>query len=590
MAFSRLTLPSLTTSLPPTSSSSSSSSPLTPLSELSAVSTINTSSLGTPATTSDSSGKQYKSYITYPDHPFPPRQLTPPPKSRFVPFFESISKEAVSSSQSPPVFSRRGSLGDDESSPTIDPISLPFSAAVTKQVQRNPIFISRSTFVDTAPKSAPLTGRFFADSPWTSPRLSHANTLSDASSSGLASSHANEVIMSLRHQVNLKSHRLQLAEAEITRLSNAYSVAIEEKTRYSEAFFHARKHIEDLESFIHKNELAVPGLEGEKQPLRLADPSSQPSTNRLQTIPLWQNEVKENGSAMSEFDVNEGAQENKEALADVATAPEPPTEEAFLTVLTRIPDMPAEIIISSLADRFRSPSFDYVRWLNTNGLQLPRSAAKLAPMSWEDRLRLDSMGLEKLGVTDAGERAYILRVFKAIAEGEDPHLHSTFLSSNFSEEQYVTIMREQRIDKHVPHLAGIPWPVRLFVDEEDLRLLNVQKAGARGTIMTVFGGLRKGGPRPDPRPRRGAKKSKRVKQDAAATNKPSDNHSTGNNLPSHKLSGDKKPASGKAMIGRPGPRMANSRDKASFAQGNAHLATNNRNGYSGNNPWYTARV
>jgi hypothetical protein len=152
-------------------------------------------------------------------------------------------------------------------------------------------------------------------------------------------------------------------------------------------------------------------------------------------------------------------------------------------------------------------------------------------------------------------------------------------------------MREQRIDKHVPHLAGIPWPVRLFVDEEDLRLLNVQKAGARGTIMTVFGGLRKGGPRPDPRPRRGAKKSKRVKQDAAASTKSSDSHPTGNNLPPHKLSGDKKSTTNKAMIGRPGPRMANSRDKASFAQGTVHLAANNRNGHSGNNnPWYSARV
>jgi len=81
----------------------------------------------------------------------------------------------------------------------------------------------------------------------------------------------------------------------------------------------------------------------------------------------------------------------------------------------------------------------------------------------------------------------------------------------------VTIMREQRIDKHVPNLSGIPWPLRLFVDEEDLTLLQVQKAGARGTIMTVFSGLRKGSPRPEPRPRRGTKKSKRAKQEAAMT-------------------------------------------------------------------------
>lgn len=70
-------------------------------------------------------------------------------------------------------------------------------------------------------------------------------------------------------------------------------------------------------------------------------------------------------------------------------------------------------------------------------------------------------------------------------------------------------MREQRIDKHVPNLANIPWPQRLFLNEQDLEKLEVQKAGARGTILTVFGGLRKGCPRPDPRPRRGTKKTRR---------------------------------------------------------------------------------
>lgn len=92
-----------------------------------------------------------------------------------------------------------------------------------------------------------------------------------------------------------------------------------------------------------------------------------------------------------------------------------------------------------------------------------------------------------------------------------PGLHPTIASKDFKEQDYAVLMREQRIDKHIPNLANVPWPRRLFLDEEDLDTLEIKKAGARGTILTVFAGLRKGNPRPDPRPRRGTKKTRRAR-------------------------------------------------------------------------------
>ena len=124
-------------------------------------------------------------------------------------------------------------------------------------------------------------------------------------------------------------------------------------------------------------------------------------------------------------------------------------------------------------------------------------------------------------------------------------------------------MREQRIDKHVPNLSGIPWPFRLFVDEEDLTTLQVQKAGARGTIITVFGGLRKGGARPDPRPRRGTKKSKRTKHFSSDhVLSTLEINTTGDRLCGNGFLGDKAHAQPmKLRMGRPGPRMMGSFDK-----------------------------
>lgn len=147
-------------------------------------------------------------------------------------------------------------------------------------------------------------------------------------------------------------------------------------------------------------------------------------------------------------------------------------------------------------------------------------------------------------------------------------------------------MREQRIDKHVPNLSGIPWPLRLFVDEDDLALIQVQKAGARGTIMTVFGGLRKGGARPDPRPRRGTKKSKRAKMEAAASAANTEESSYPENAThAHpRSSSDRKGPNMKVMTGYQGPRMTGSRDKGAFTP--AHNQSHSSNSGS----WYGHRV
>jgi hypothetical protein len=97
---------------------------------------------------------------------------------------------------------------------------------------------------------------------------------------------------------------------------------------------------------------------------------------------------------------------------------EPVTDEIYHTVLTRISEMPSEVIMASMDKEFLSPDFDFIQWLNTNGLELPESTKKLAGMSWEDRLRLDGPSLEHLGITNAKDRSYIMRVLKVIAEGE----------------------------------------------------------------------------------------------------------------------------------------------------------------------------
>lgn len=414
MAFARSPLPPLTTYLPPIGSSSSSSSPLTPFSELDTESASPRNSLTTPTTASDAP-KPFKNYITYPEPSLPPRQLTPPPKSRFVPLFESISRAANSPTNS----SRRGSLGDDEASPAVATVSLPFSSAVTKQMRKSLSLTSNYISFEPALKSAPLTSTSFSTSPWSRhiPLPASADGFQDHLSHTEA---LNDVIRALRHQLNVKSHRLQTAETEIARLSNAYSSLAEEKTKAMENHARARKRIEELEAMLYSDDRNGFRREmGDVHRRTISQPRL--SAPREQRALIWPSDTRKKAQTPVE------SEEKDDPLPADETDPSPPSEpvseEAYQTVRTRIPEMPADVIIASLAEVFLSPDFDFLQWIDTNGLQLPESAKKLALMTWEDRLRLDAEDLDLLGVSDSADRSYIMRVLKAIAEGEVCRFH-----------------------------------------------------------------------------------------------------------------------------------------------------------------------
>lgn len=544
MAYSRFTLPSLTTSIPPTSSSSSSSSPLTPLSELNLLSNT-LSGILTPNTSLDVR-KSTSGYITYPEPSFPPRQLTPPPKSRFVPLFESISK----STETEYDFSRRGSLGDDEASPAHGAHSLPFSPVISKQTRKNLSLTVVSSSVEPALKSAPLTSSF-SGSLW--------GCHSGKSASLNESLH--ETIRTLQHQLNATTQRLRSADAEVARLTGAYQQSLEDKEKLLFNYSRAQKRVEELEVLL-KGELPHyrhPTSLDMRGPINWTPYQSTSLTAKENKGLTWQEELTRKVSP--EQRRNEGhCEPSEDTTAETAATVEPVTEEAYKTVLTKIPEMPSEVIISTLAPAFLASGFNWNNWLESNGLELPRSARLLSNMNWDERLSLDSAKLGEVGVTNENDKSYIMRILKAIAEGEEPHLHSSLRGAGFTPDHYVAIMREQRIDKHVPNLSGIPWPLRLFVDEEDLMTLQVQKAGARGTIITVFGGLRKGGPRPDPRPRRGTKKSKRTRSDHVLATL--EINTAGDKSSGNRFIGDKSRAQPiKFGMGRPTAHMAGSLDK-----------------------------
>lgn len=408
MAFARSSLPVLTTSLPPNGSSSSSSSPLTPFSELGPEYNTLRSRLTTPTTTPDVP-KPCTSYITYPEPAVPPRQLTPPPKSRFVPLFESISKAA----NSPTDLSRRGSLGDDEASPIAPPISLPFSSAVTTQMRKRLSLTSNHMSIEPTLKSAPLSGSSFGNSPWT--RHCALSASADILHDHLShTEQLNDVIRSLRHQLNVKTHRLHTAEAEVARLSSAYASLADEKAKLVEDYAHARARIDDLEAKICAEERCT--FRRDIRDSHQTTSQSRRSLTREPRTPIWAMDHGKRGvtpldSEAKEEQVPADEKDNSPPALSVSA-------EAYQSVLTRIPEMPSDVIVASLAEVFLSPDFDFLQWLGTNGLQLPESAKLLADLSWEDRLRLGAGDLDRLGVRSASDRSYIMRVLKAIAKGE----------------------------------------------------------------------------------------------------------------------------------------------------------------------------
>lgn len=417
MAHSRFTLPALTTSrLPMAESSSSSSSPLTPLSELSATSNASRTSLITPTSSSDA--KPSKSYITYPDHSFPPRPLTPPPKSRFVNLFESISSAA----QPPSASSRCGSI-EDEETPFVSN-SLSFASSTTKQIPRNLTLPQRGAWIEPALKSAPMTTSTRSAPSW-GPFSSVPHSPPVASRGILQSSpqidQLHSTVLSLRHQLTIKSFALHTAEAEITRLSEAYSAMAQERASLEERCAFMQQRLDELDLLMGNQETGVFPLDCERINMMNSYGVTQ-SIPREQELKTWDVEIVKKevgliGRPSFHRTETETAQLD-DCLTDKIAVLELPDDEARHTVLTRTPEMPADIIVARLADVFLSPEFDFEEWIAASGLQLPSSIKSLAPLTWEDRLKLDSNGLKEMGVADVEERSYIMRVLKSIAEGE----------------------------------------------------------------------------------------------------------------------------------------------------------------------------
>ena len=93
--------------------------------------------------------------------------------------------------------------------------------------------------------------------------------------------------------------------------------------------------------------------------------------------------------------------------------------------------------------------------------------------------------------------------------------------------------------------------------------------------MTVFSGLRKGGARPDPRPRRGTKKSKRAKTGAIPNSIITDESSYPENAAHPRPSAERRGMTMKITMGHQGPRMAGPREKGAFAPAHHHSLSSN---------------
>jgi hypothetical protein len=212
------------------------------------------------------------------------------------------------------------------------------------------------------------------------------------------------IVLSLRYQLNEKSFALQTAEAEIARLAEAYSNILLDHNKSEEKHNSAQKRLDELEAQLSKREQGAHHKNVEKPPHMRQE--SKPRNN----------EMSKNRPNFRKAEIE--TTQPDDCLTDRAAPIELPDDEARLRVLIRIPEMPADIVVPRLADTFLSPDFNFEKWIATNGLQLPSSIKVLTPLTWTDRLKLDSAKMEGMGITNAEDRSYILRVFKSIAEGE----------------------------------------------------------------------------------------------------------------------------------------------------------------------------
>jgi hypothetical protein len=231
MAFKSYPLPSITTSLPGnppapvTASSTAESSPITPLSELSGSSNLTPSSCSASA----------RNYVTYPTGVTPPRQLTPPPTSRFVPLFKSYSKpdNLEDTPSSVPV-----SRGHRSASAILDKS---FSPTISRPAPSPLTLAPASVHVEQPPKSAPM--RTSHPAPWHTPSQAaeHIEKL-------------NDIIAGLRHQLTLKSFDLETSQAELTRISDAYAILVREKAKITDKYIRVKQRLDELEVQVQADE------------------------------------------------------------------------------------------------------------------------------------------------------------------------------------------------------------------------------------------------------------------------------------------------------------------------------------------------
>lgn len=391
-----LKLPAISTaSIPIRSSSTAGSSPITPLSDLSG----------------SSGGK----YCIYPSATTPTRELTPPPTtSRFAPLFKSISYEGdndnVARGASIPLTGPHHSNPFD-SQPT-------FSPTISRPVPSNLSFVPRSSYVEPAPRSAPL--RVSHPSPWQNPTRAaeHIEKL-------------NDVIQGLRHQLNLKSFDLDTAESELAQVSEAYALLVKEKAIVTHRFARAQERVEELELQVRagqrymvsqvpsRSQFAYPTARTESEGDDFKPWSDfQHLEHREQRHSIWEDRLKPidlNTLRRNSIPETEGA--SSAVSAEDSKGHTTPDKDAVQAVLTSAPTLP-ECDLSRVDAKFLHPSFDFALWVKTCGLKLPAKILLLACVGWKDRLEMTDQKLAAIGVDNDNDRAYILRVFYSVSNGE----------------------------------------------------------------------------------------------------------------------------------------------------------------------------
>jgi len=406
MAFKSYPLPSITTSLPGnppapvTASSTTESSPITPLSELSGSSNLTPSSCSASA----------RNYVTYPTGVTPARQLTPPPTSRFVPLFKSYSKpdNLEDTPSSVPV-----ARGHRSASAILDKS---FSPTISRPAPSPLTLAPASVHVEQPPKSAPL--RTSHPAPWhtSSQAAEHIEKL-------------NDIISGLRHQLTLKFFDLETSQAELTRISDAYAILVREKAKITDKYIRVKQRLDELEVQVQADERCIARQVKERadfayQQARLSQEQdelrqwSEFQSGRYdvreKTLQSWEERLR-NRDTLFRPAVTE-VEDQSTAISEDTKAPgEPVSEGVVEAVLTRTPPQPTAAEIDG---SFKKDGFDFASWVKECGLKLPESILVLAPLTWEERVRMNNTTLEALGVLNAKDRSYILQVLYSVARGE----------------------------------------------------------------------------------------------------------------------------------------------------------------------------